>query len=38
MQQRARLFNGSLTVRGSGGRGTLVEAIIPAAADAVAAR
>ena len=38
MQQRARLLNGSLTVRRSGGRGTLVEAIIPAAADAVAAR
>ena len=38
MQQRARLLNGSLTVRRSGGRGTLVEAIIPTAADTVAAR
>lgn len=38
MQQRARLLSGSLTVRRNGGRCTLVEAIIPTAADAVAAR
>ena len=38
MQQRAWLLNGSLTVRRNGGRGTLVEAIIPIAADSVTAR
>ena len=38
MRQRARLLNGSLTVRRDGGGGTLVEATIPLAADAVPAR